>query len=618
MKSGDPKEPEQECNRGARKNLYKNKIGASGRRRTISGGKCEKCIDMHFSSPLLCAGASQSNRMADEKPPSRFLAAPSRKSLRKEDSMKQLFQNAKIYDGTGAEPFFGDVLIDGDRIAKIGEKLSGEVDVVYDLQGKSLSSGFIDGHSHNDWFAIRKDPLPFFEPFIRQGMTTFVTGNCGISTIGFEPGCENTDKLGGGIFGFRETTGEYGTVDAFFQAVDEKMPCNLSVLAGHCSARAAVSGNANRKLTAEEEKEMLAILEKALQQGAAGLSLGMMYEPGLYADVEELKKVAELCLKYDKPLTVHPRAESKVSMSYPQLFGRSHLLRAFDELVEISKGTKLKLHYSHAIFVGRSSFKDKDELLKLMEELRESGVDMMFDIYNECLGVSVITVILPAWYQGMSPAEKKKPVNRLKLAALVKATSLLLGFGFKDIIVAYIGPGYERFEGKSVHQIAQEEGMSDLNAYLMLCEASNFKGRVNMGPYSTPEIIHEFEKNEHCLYMTDAWVEDYGVQNPAIYDCYPKFLQDSLLGRGDTMPQTVRKMTGAIADRFGMAERGYLKEGYFADLTVFDEEAIRNGVPDQEKPFGIEKVFINGKLVLDGEELNREALKTSGRAIRVK
>ena len=217
----------------------------------------------------------------------------------------------------------------------------------------------------------------------------------------------------------------------------------------------------------------------------------------------------------------------------------------------------------------------------------------------------------------MSPEEKKKPLTRLKLAALVKASSLLLGFGFKDIVVAYIGPGYERFEGKSVHQIAQEEGMSDLNAYLMLCEVSNFSGRVNMGPYSTPAIISDFEHNENCLYMTDAWVEDHGVQNPAIYDCYSKFLRDSLLGTGDTLPNTVRRMTGAIADRFMLPERGYLREGCFADLTVFDEEKIRRAIPDQEKSFGIEKLFINGKLVMDGGELDEEALKTTGRAIRV-
>ena len=531
--------------------------------------------------------------------------------------MRQLLKNAKIYDGTGAAAYTADILLEGDRIARIGEKIEVPADQVIDLKGKSVSPGFIDGHSHNDWFAIKKEPLPYFRPFLLQGITTFVTGNCGISEIGFEKGNPFAEKLGGGIFGFEGTTGQYGTAEEYFAATDRNMPCNMAVLAGHCSARAAVGAIENRPLTPEEEKRMLEILERALQQGAAGLSLGMMYKPGLYADVEEMRKVAQLFVRYNKPLTVHPRAESKVSMAYPQLFGRSHLLRAVDELAEISRGTKLKLQYSHAIFVGRRTIGDKDELLKIFRELRADGVDVMFDIYNECLGVSVITVILPAWYQGMTEKERKSPLNRLKLAVLVKATSLLLGFGFKDIQIAYVGPGYEKYEGKTVHQIAQEEGMSDLKAYLMLCEKSHFLGRVNMGPYSTPEIISEFEHHEHCLYMTDAWVEEHGVQNPAIYDCYPKFLRDSLRGTGDTMPNTIRRMTGAWADRFMLPERGYLKEGYYADLTVFDEEALKNGVPDREQSFGIEKVFINGTLVYSDSQLDPEALKTTGRAIPV-
>ncbi len=531
--------------------------------------------------------------------------------------MRQLIKNAKIYDGTGAEPFQGDLLIEEDRIAKIGTWLDYPADKTLDLNGLSLAPGFIDAHSHNDWFAIKNDPLPYFQPFLYQGITTFVAGNCGISTIGFDGECPYLDKLGGGLFGFENTTGHYGTAEAFFKATDRRMPCNVAELVGHCSARAAAGGTENRKLTEAEEKQMLGILERALQQGAAGISLGLMYEPGLYADVEELKKVAALCVKYDRPLTVHPRAESKVSMAYPQLFGRSHLLRAFDELVEIAKGTKLKLQYSHAIFVGRNSFGAKDELMRMMEQLRAEGVDVMFDIYNECLGVSVITVILPAWYQGMSLEERKKPLNRIKLAALVKASATLLGFGFPDIQIAYLGPGAEKYEGKSVHEIAKEEGLSDLDAYLKLCEISNFKGRVNMGPYSTPQVISEFEHHPHCLYMTDAWVEEHGVQNPAIYDCFPKFLRDSLLGTGDTMPQTIRRMTGATADRFQLKDRGYLKEGCYADLTVFNEEAIRKAVPDQQQSFGIEKVFINGQLVLSDGMLDQETLKTSGRALQV-
>ena len=537
--------------------------------------------------------------------------------MQEEYQMTQLLKHARIYDGTGAESWVGDVLVRDDRIASVAPEIHEPADIVVDLTGKSLAPGFIDEHSHNDWFAIKEQPLPYFSPFIRQGITTFITGNCGVSEVGFDEASANLADLGGGLFNFSGSKGHFGTVDAFFKAVDHRMPCNMAVLAGHCTARAAAGGNENRPLTETEEKTMLAILEKALQQGAAGLSLGMMYKPGLYADVEELKKVAALCVKYNKPLTVHPRAESKVSMAYPQLLGRSHLLRAFDELVEISRGTHLKLQYSHAIFVGRNSFGAKRELMDMMEQLRREGVDVMFDIYNECVGVSVITVILPAWYQAMSEAEKKKPLNRLKLAVLVKASSMLLGFGFKDIQVAYIGPGYERFEGKTVHEIAREEKLSDLEAYLMLCETSHFQGRVNMGPYSTPEVISEFEHNEHCLYMTDAWVEEHGVQNPAIYDCFPKFLRDSLLGTGDTMPKTIRRMTGATADRFMLRERGYLKPGYFADLTVFDETALKNAHPDQQAAFGIEKVWINGQLVLNEGLLDENLLKTSGYALPV-
>ena len=528
----------------------------------------------------------------------------------------KLFKNGKLYDGTGSAPVKSDLLIDGDRIVKVETNIQPEDgwDVV-DLEGLSISPGFIDAHSHNDWFAIKKEPVKYFEPFIRQGITSFVTGNCGLSAVGFDADSPYVDKVGAGLFSYQNTTGIYPSVSQFFDSIDGNTPCNIAVLAGHCSARASVSGYENRALTEEENKKMLAIMEQALKEGACGLSLGLMYEPGIYAGIEELKGVARLCEKYDRPMTVHPRACSAVSMTYP-LLGRPHLLRALDELVEIAKGTKMKLHYSHAIFVGRKSFKCKDELLQIIHNLRKEGVDAGYDIYSELLGVSVITVVLPAWYQALTPKQKRHWFNKLKLNVLIAATILLLGFGWDDIQIAYIGPGYEQFEGKSVAQIAKEMGKSPLNAYLDLCEMSNFKGRVNMGPYSTPEIVSELSKDDIALYMTDAWVEDYGVQNPAIYDCFPKFLKYSLCGKGDTMTNTIRKMTGGVADRFSIKERGYLKAGYYADLTIFNEDKLINGVEDQERAFGIEEVYINGLQVLSDDKLNRDNLSHSGRAIR--
>ena len=526
-----------------------------------------------------------------------------------------LFKNALIYDGAGSQPFKGDVLVDNDKIVKVEENIQPEAEwEVVDLEGLSLSSGFIDAHSHNDWFAVKKEPRKYFEPFIRQGITSFVAGNCGLSAVGFGQQTQYTDKIGGGLFSFQGTTGVYPSVSEFFSAIDGNTPCNIAALAGHCTARASVAGYENRPLTEAELKEMLQLMEDALKAGACGLSLGLMYEPGIYAGIDELKEVARLCEKYDRPMTVHPRACSAVSMTYP-LLGRPHLLRALDELVEIASGTRMKLHYSHAIFVGRRSFRCKDELVSILHGLKDKGVDIGFDIYSELLGVSVITVVLPAWYQALSPKQKRHWFNKLKLATLIRATILLLGFGWDDIQIAYIGKGYEKYEGKSVSQIAKEMGKSCLDAYLDLCEMSDFKGRVNMGPYSTPEIVSELSKDDRCLYMTDAWVEDYGVQNPAIYDCFPKFLKFSLCGTGDTMPNTIRKMTGAVADRFSIKDRGYIRPGCYADLTVFDETKLRTGQPDQQTSFGIEKVYINGVKVLDGQTLDTEAIKTSGRAI---
>ena len=528
----------------------------------------------------------------------------------------KLFKNALIYDGTGSDPYKGDILVDNDIILQVETHITPEADWdLIDLDGLSISPGFIDAHSHNDWFAIKNDPQKYFEPFIRQGITSFVTGNCGLSAVGLEAESQHVDKVGGGLFSYTGTTGVYPTVSEFFSAIDCNTPCNIAVLAGHCTARASVAVYENRPLTDDERSRMLKIMEKSLQEGACGLSLGLMYEPGIYAGIDELKDVARLCEKYDRPMTVHPRACSAVSMTYP-LLGRPHLLRALDELVEIASGTRMKLHYSHAIFVGRRSFRCKDELLAILHGLKAKGVDVGFDIYSELLGVSVITVVLPAWYQALSPQKKRHWFNKLKLNLLIRATIILLGFGWDDIQIAYIGPGYEKYEGKSVAQIAKEMGKSCLDAYLDLCEMSDFKGRVNMGPYSTPEIVSELSKDDLCLYMTDAWVEEHGIQNPAIYDCFPKFLKFSLSGTGDTMPGTIRKMTSAVAERFSLKQRGLIKPGYYADLTVFDETKLRNGNPDQEQSFGIEKVYINGINVLDGDILDSEAIRHSGRAMR--
>ena len=530
--------------------------------------------------------------------------------------MKTLLKNAMIYDGTGGEPYKADVRLDGELIAEIGENLAADNANVFDLEGLSLSPGFFDAHSHNDWYAIKKQPVKYFEPFVGQGIVSFIGGNCGLSAVGFKPDSSHLDKIGAGLFHLKDVTGEYASLSEYFNAIDGNTPVNMAVLLGHGSARASIAGYENRELDASERKEMLSILEKGLKEGACGLSLGLMYEPGLYAQMDELKDVAKLCEKYNLPLTVHPRACSAISMAYPNLLGRPHLLRALDELGEMTKGTKLKLQYSHAIFVGERSLKYKDDLVKILDDLRDEGVDAMFDIYANDNGTSVITVIMPVWYQAMSPEKKRKFFNKLKFTIMINLTRKLLGFGFDNILIAYAGEGNEKYEGKTVHEIAGELGLSDIDAYLHLCEVSDFSGRVIMRPYNTAEITSDLSKHEHVLYMTDAWVEEKGIQNPAIYDGFPKFLHLSLNGKGDTLPQTIRKMTGAVADRFSIPKRAYIKPGYFADITIFDKSKLKNTAPDKNEPFGIEMVFINGRKVLEKGELDLVAFGSAGRALR--
>ena len=184
----------------------------------------------------------------------------------------KLFKNALIYDGTGIEAFKGDILVENDKIVQVKDGIQAEEGwEVIDLEGLSVSPGFIDAHSHNDWFAIKNNPQKYFEPFIRQGITSFVTGNCGLSAIGFESESQHVDKIGGGLFSYADTTGKYPTVSEFFSAIDRNTPCNIAVLAGHCTARASVAGYENRPLSESERKKMLGIMENALKEGACGL-----------------------------------------------------------------------------------------------------------------------------------------------------------------------------------------------------------------------------------------------------------------------------------------------------------------------------------------------------------
>ena len=144
---------------------------------------------------------------------------------------RTLIRNAKIYDGSGAPAFLGEVLIEGDRIVQVAESIPTDGDLrTVDLNGLSLAPGFIDAHSHNDWFAMHKDPGKYFYPFIRQGITTFVSGNCGLAATGFSDDTPHMDRIGGGLFSFKDSIEPKGQVKDFLDAVDGRIPCNRAIV----------------------------------------------------------------------------------------------------------------------------------------------------------------------------------------------------------------------------------------------------------------------------------------------------------------------------------------------------------------------------------------------------
>ena len=453
--------------------------------------------------------------------------------------MKILFKNGFVIDGSGEKGFHGDVLVEGERIVEVAPNIDCVADEVIDCSGLTVSPGWIDAHSHNDFFVDREDAEKFFEPFLRQGITTQVTGNCGFSPFGLDENSPYADKVGGGLFHARKP----GSFRDFVRNAEGELYVNIAPLIGHGTVRIGVSGYEARSLTEKELEKALSYVDEAMEGGAFGGSLGLMYEPGIYS----------------------------------------------------KKESGVKTEFSHLIFVGETSWKSLEPMLAKFRKLREEGFDIAYDNYSFEYGASVITVVLPAWYMQMDRAKRNKGLPRFKLKTMVWITKKLLGIDFKDFTVAYISPEHKDYEGKTVEEIAREEGASSFDTYIKLVELSNGQGRMYLGKYYNRDILKRLMRDDLSVFMTDAWVEEAGVQNGAAYQAFPLFYK---LAEEFGVPTetVVNKMTLKTAERFGIKERGKLAKGFYADITVFAPGRIKvkTDEPDHT-PEGVEYVYVNGK-----------------------
>ena len=256
--------------------------------------------------------------------------------------MKTLFKNGFIVDGSGKPGFFGDLLVDDGKIVGISREISAEADRTVDCTGLVTAPGFIDAHSHNDFFYDYENAEKFYKPFLMQGITTQVTGNCGFSPFGIEADSPYKDKVGGGLFHAVNP----GSFADFVKNSEGRLYLNIVPLIGHGTTRISVSGYSPQPLSEEGIARETALVDEAMQNGAFGGSFGFMYEPGIYAKRDELVAFAKRIAAYDGILTVHPRACSKVALGYP-LISRPHIELALDEVEEIRLESGERTEYSH-------------------------------------------------------------------------------------------------------------------------------------------------------------------------------------------------------------------------------------------------------------------------------
>lgn len=537
---------------------------------------------------------------------------------------RYLLKNGRIVDGTGSEPYVGSVIINGDNIEKVTkDEVKDFEGTVIDCTGKLITPGLIDAHSHNDKYVDYTDPIKFYEGFLRQGITSFVAGNCGSSVFGYKNdanGRAQSNSMSTYGVNYYGTDVSFAALADWFDYLEGRTPFNIATLIGEGSVRGSVSGVHNQApLTDAQRKEVEAILTQAMEDGAAGISLGLMYEPSRYATEDELLDCAKICAAYDKPLSAHVRALSHVSFDFPLDSAEGHILLAFDEVMNQCKKVGAKFQFSHAIFVGNTTFADVDPFLARIDAAQKEGHDVMFDIYSPTCGASSITVIAPAWLLALDADQMLTEENVKRIEAELSPLFPMVGFGYEDIRISKANcEELKPYEGMSVAEIAKKMNVSDAYAYIYCIAKSDRKASVLQYQYSNEEIIQRLAKRDDVLFMSDAWyMTDTKIQNPAYFGTFTEFLEWSRDGKTTSIQDTIRKMSGAAADRYDLPNVGYIKEGYQADIAVFDLAKVKNNMNDFSFSTGTANVFINGVLVLTDDKIDRTALSTMpGKPIR--
>jgi N-acyl-D-amino-acid deacylase len=528
-----------------------------------------------------------------------------------------LLKNGLIVDGTGAKGFIGDLLIQGSQIREVSPQPIAFAGETLDCTGKVISPGFIDAHSHMDRTLAYSGHEDLKNPFTAQGCTTFVAGNCGSSVGSLRRDNPYLSQIT--LFEKFPQPVTWDSMEGYFSHLEQiGLSHNLVMLTGHGNQWITLRGRNPDPFSPEEKKAIFHRLEEALDQGAAGVSFGLQYEPDIFCPLEQIKEVARLVKKKNKILTVHGRAYSKISGVY-QDRETPHNVLALREMIEVAQETGVRLQYSHLMFAGTKSFPSYAECLETIEKAIAKGVDVMTDTYSYHCGYSVINVILPAWFLANLQANYHNPEAVERVERGLNRMPDHIGFGFDDIQIMYADhPELRKYDGWFLSEIAKDLGLSPGKTTLLLSEKTKSRTHILNHHYSDMEIIDALIRNPACLFMTDSTVSPSGLQNPASFGSFALVLQYARDRRLVSLEEVVHRMTGATAERFNLKGRGFLKKGFAADITVFDWDQVRDNntiTQTDQAPSGIEAVFINGCQVKTFDQVDGSA--KAGRVIRI-
>jgi len=519
-----------------------------------------------------------------------------------------LVRGGTLYDGTGAPGFAGHVLVRGGQIEAIlrnGDALP-QTDETLDATGQAVAPGFIDMHSHSDWVLPLGDHPHWMKAFLEQGVTTVIGGNCGVSTapMGQRSPKDIEGTLAATIL-VKPLDSAWPSLADYLESLERTRPVvNIAQLVGHGTIRFACSAKRRGALSPDALRRCLDEVRRSFDQGACGLSFGLGYDPGMFSPLEELEAFCRTAREKDRPVTVHLKALSRFSPTYPLTTFKPHNLVALEEMLTLARTTGVSLQISHFIFVGRKSWPTAERALRRVEDAARDGVDVRIDAFPYTCGNTTINALLPHWFLAAIPGSYESRWALARLKAELEIGFRLVGFSYPDLqIMDAAIQSMKDLDGLRIPEVAERWKVSPFEALLRLSRAS--RGATSMlfhtysGEPGNEKVLETVLKHPLCLFETDALVKASGYPNPAALGTFPRILGPLARDKGlFSIESAIHRMTGASAERFGLSDRGILAKGKAADIVVFDPGSISDSPPSGSRPagtpIGIAHVLVNG------------------------